>query len=229
MRPVLTYRSRRTRNVTPEFVHALGQDKLILNVGAGSTDYGRNVLNLDIAPGPAIHVVGVAESLPFRDETFDAVVFQAVLEHVFDARKALAEIARVLLPGGLLLIEVPFIQGYHAAPADYRRFTVAGLRTELTLNGFEVEETGIAVGPASAMSWVMAEFLALSLSGRSARGYRIARIFTTWLAWPIKWMDLWLDGHEMAHVIASGVWAKAQRPTNRDDEQAAPRPALDMR
>jgi SAM-dependent methyltransferase len=215
--------------VTPEFVHALGQDKLILNVGAGSTDYGRNVLNLDIAPGPAIHVVGVAESLPFRDETFDAVVFQAVLEHVFDARKALAEIARVLLPGGLLLIEVPFIQGYHAAPADYRRFTVAGLRTELTLNGFEVEETGIAVGPASAMSWVMAEFLALSLSGRSARGYRIARIFTTWLAWPIKWMDLWLDGHEMAHVIASGVWAKAQRPTNRDDEQAAPRPALDMR
>jgi hypothetical protein len=28
----------------------------------------------------------------------------------------------------------------------------------------------------------------------------------------LKWSDSWLEGHEMAHVIASGVWAQARRP-----------------
>jgi SAM-dependent methyltransferase len=212
VRPLLTHRSRRTRDVIPAFIRSRRQDETILNIGAGSTDYGPHVLNLDIAPGAAIHVVGVAEALPFCAESFDAVVFQAVLEHVLDAREALAEIRRVLRPGGSVLIEVPFMQGYHAAPADYRRYTEVGLRTELTLNGFVVEDGGIAVGPASAMAWVSAEFLALLLSGRSARGYRVARVVTTWLAWPLKWSDSWLEGHEMAHVIASGVWAQARRP-----------------
>jgi SAM-dependent methyltransferase len=211
VRPLLTYRSRATRDLTPSFVRSFPADATILNIGAGLTDYGRNVVSLDIAPSPAIDVVGVAEALPFRDGAFDGVVFQAVLEHVRDASTALKEIARVLRPGGSVFVEVPFIQGYHAAPADYRRFTVNGLRAELTDHGFSVDDAGVAVGPASAMAWIAAEYLALLLSGRSARAYRIARVFTTWLAWPLKWSDAWLDRHQMAHVVASGVWAKGVR------------------
>ena len=74
-----------------------------------------------------------------------------------------------------------------------------------------MDDAGVAVGPASAMAWIAAEYLALLLSGRSARAYRIARVFTTWFAWPLKWSDAWLDRHEMAHVVASGVWAKGVR------------------
>lgn len=215
-RPLLTHRSHATRDLVPTFVAALPAAASVLNVGAGERTYGPNVVNLDIAPGRSIHVVGIAEELPFRDGVFDAVVFQAVLEHVRDASAALREIARVLRPGGSVLVEVPFIQGYHPTPGDYRRFTVTGLKAELERQGFEVEDSGIAVGPASAMAWVAAEYLALLVSGRSARAYRIARILTTWLAWPLKWSDAWLDTHEMAHVIASGVWAKGVRPHAAD-------------
>jgi SAM-dependent methyltransferase len=212
VRPLLTHRSKARRELTPRFVQSFPDRATILNVGAGGTEYGTNVVNLDIAPGSGIDVVGVAEALPFRDGAFDGVVFQAVLEHVRDASKALSEIARVLRPGGSVLVEVPFMQGYHAAPADYRRFTVNGLRQELASHGFTVVAGGVAVGPASAMAWITAEYLALLLSGRSGRVYRVTRIFTTWLAWPLKWTDSWLDGHEMAHVVASGVWAQGTKP-----------------
>jgi SAM-dependent methyltransferase len=211
VRPSLVYRSGHTRSLTREFVESASQSALLLNIGAGASDYGERPINLDIAPAPGIDVVGVAEYLPFREFSFDGVVFQAVLEHVSDGRRALSEIHRVLRPGGTVLIEVPFIQGYHAAPRDYRRYTEEGLRNELEQHGFAVDETGVAVGPASAMAWVAAEFLALLISGRSAHIYRFARLATTWVACPIKWADSWLDSHEMAHVIASGVWAKAHR------------------
>ncbi len=213
LRPKPTHRSRYTSRLTPAFVDSFPADALILNVGAGGRDYGRRVLNLDIAPMPGIDLVGVAERLPFRDGTFDGVVFQAVLEHVRDSRRALEEILRVLKPGGAVFVEVPFIQGFHPSPHDNRRYTEPGLRIELEQHGFEVEASGVAIGPASAMAWVTSEFLALLVSGRSARAYQYARLATDWLVWPIKWADVWLERHEMAHAIASGVWARARRPS----------------
>ena len=49
--------------------------------------------------------VGVGESLPYPDETFDAVVCVDVLEHVADLKKVISEIARVLKPGGMFLFD----------------------------------------------------------------------------------------------------------------------------
>ena len=49
--------------------------------------------------------VGVGESLPYADAAFDVVVCVDVLEHVADLHKVLAEIARVLRPGGLFLYD----------------------------------------------------------------------------------------------------------------------------
>ena len=44
--------------------------------------------------------VGVGEALPYADNSFDAVVCVDVLEHVVDLRRVIAEVARVLRPGG---------------------------------------------------------------------------------------------------------------------------------
>ncbi|PLL13652.1 3-demethylubiquinone-9 3-O-methyltransferase [Tabrizicola sp. TH137] len=48
---------------------------------------------------------GVGEALPYADASFDTVVCVDVLEHVADLPKVLAEVARVLKPGGLFLFD----------------------------------------------------------------------------------------------------------------------------
>jgi len=49
--------------------------------------------------------VGVGEALPYDDAVFDAVVCVDVLEHVDDLERVLAEVARVLRPGGWFLFD----------------------------------------------------------------------------------------------------------------------------
>jgi SAM-dependent methyltransferase len=205
LRPTTTYKSAAKSQVA-DFATAFAADSLVLNIGGGSRRYGSNVLNLDIEPMPGIGVIGVAERLPFADESCDGVILQAVLEHVVDENDTLAECFRVLRPGGKLLVEIPFIQGDHPAPGDYRRYTEQGLRQIVERHGFPAEASGVAVGPASALAWVLAEFLALLVSVRSRKLYRLALLGTTFIAWPVKFLDRVLDRHPMAHVIASGVW-----------------------
>ena len=53
------------------------------------------------------HIQCSAESLCFRDDTFDIVTAAGVLEYVADDTQALREIYRVLRPGGTLIISVP--------------------------------------------------------------------------------------------------------------------------
>lgn len=49
--------------------------------------------------------VGVGEKLPYQDAVFDVVVCVDVLEHVADLTAVIAEIARVLKPGGIFLFD----------------------------------------------------------------------------------------------------------------------------
>jgi SAM-dependent methyltransferase len=55
----------------------------------------------------AVAVTGDALTLPFADASFDRVIAAEVLEHVVDDRAAIAELARVLRPGGRLAVTVP--------------------------------------------------------------------------------------------------------------------------
>ena len=76
--------------------------------------------------------------LPFSDESFDTAVSFQVLEHVPQPERMLAEISRVLKPGGVLVLTAPHIWGIHEEPQDYYRFTPYGLR-------YLVETVGLCV------------------------------------------------------------------------------------
>lgn len=49
--------------------------------------------------------VGIGETLPYKNRSFDAVVCVDVLEHVADLNKVLSEVNRTLRPGGLFLFD----------------------------------------------------------------------------------------------------------------------------
>ena len=78
-------------------------------------------------------------TFPFDADRFDSVTLFQVLEHVFEPEAFLAEVRRVLKPGGRLLITVPFVWDEHEQPYDYGRYSTFGLRRLLDRNGFNVE------------------------------------------------------------------------------------------
>ncbi|MBK7642328.1 MAG: class I SAM-dependent methyltransferase [Planctomycetes bacterium] len=86
----------------------------------------------------SVDVFGDGRRLPFADASFETVLSTEVLEHVLSPRAVVEEMARVLKPGGRLLVTVPFMQPLHEIPSDFYRYTPFALRRM-------VEETGLVV------------------------------------------------------------------------------------
>jgi SAM-dependent methyltransferase len=70
------------------------------------------------------------------DASADFILCTETLEHVLDARSFLAEAARCLVPGGRILLTVPFSARWHYIPFDYWRFTPSSLAHLLAEAGF---------------------------------------------------------------------------------------------
>jgi SAM-dependent methyltransferase len=77
----------------------------------GATAYGSDIatdrLVIGRQRGATGLLVGAGESLPLANETMDVVVLNEVIEHVTDDRATMAEVARVLAPGGVAVIYAP--------------------------------------------------------------------------------------------------------------------------
>ncbi|HQP97157.1 MAG TPA: methyltransferase domain-containing protein [bacterium] len=126
----------------------------VLDAGAGSKAYAARLsefaaeyVSLDVTVERAMpSVVGSVLGLPFADASFDTVFCSQVLEHVPEPATAVREIARVLVPGGTLLLTAPHLAYLHNEPHDYFRFTSHGLRHLCVSAGLEVEEIRPAGG-----------------------------------------------------------------------------------
>jgi SAM-dependent methyltransferase len=77
---------------------------------------------------------------PFAEGEFDSVLCNQVLEHVFEPDLFVAELHRVLKPGGTLVLTVPFVWDEHEQPYDYARYSSFGLRHLLSKHGFVLDE-----------------------------------------------------------------------------------------
>jgi SAM-dependent methyltransferase len=75
---------------------------------------------------------------PFENSSFDSVLCNQVLEHVFDPKLFLSEINRVLKLNGFFLLTVPFVWDEHEQPNDFGRYTSFGLKHLLNDAGFSV-------------------------------------------------------------------------------------------
>jgi SAM-dependent methyltransferase len=91
---------------------------------------------------PGEGVVGSATDLPFADGTFDVVSAFDVVEHCADDSRAVAELVRVLAPGGRLLLSVPAYQwawsDHDVRAGHHRRYTRAGIVRLVEGSGLQV-------------------------------------------------------------------------------------------
>ncbi len=78
------------------------------------------------------------ESVPLSDNSQTAVFLFNILEHLNAHDKVLAEIRRLLRPGGKLLGTVPFLVNVHPDPHDFVRFTGEALHELFVKNGFTI-------------------------------------------------------------------------------------------
>jgi SAM-dependent methyltransferase len=192
------------------------ETQLVADLGSGTREYAQSVVCVDGVGYPSVHVVANLETLPFQNDSLAGVVSVAVLEHAQHPAAQVAEMRRVLAPGGRAMCFVPFIQGFHASPHDYQRYTQPGLR-EL-FRDFEILSVSVGAGPTSGMLWIVQEWIALALSFGSVRLYRLLLPCTWLLLWPLKFLDLLLVHHPNATVIASGHFIEVRKTATAGSE-----------
>ncbi|MBI3970783.1 MAG: class I SAM-dependent methyltransferase [Chloroflexi bacterium] len=194
---------------------------LVLDAGAGRLAHRPSVLqspnvrryvSIDyVASHPELGAVAdLLAGLPFADETFDCVVCSQVLEHVAEPRTALAEIARVLTPDGLLLLSVPHLSFVHGAPEDYYRYTPYGVAHLLRRAGLVPVSVTVAGGLLSLLSTPtsMGMLLAADIAGFSSPLRALASSLNRSLVAGSRWLEARLDPNGL---FALNVVAVAQK------------------
>ena len=135
-------------------------DGVVLDLGAGqpSSSYP-NTIQIEIRKYRDTDIVFIGDRLPFRDNTVDGVISQAVLEHVRDPQQHVAEILRVLKPGGTVVLDGAFMQPLHGAPYHYFNSTYyafAALFAEFSKKEIRVPPY---LKPWVSLQWILRSYL----------------------------------------------------------------------
>jgi SAM-dependent methyltransferase len=177
---------------------------LVLNIGSGNSPCQVGVVNVDMMDYENVDAVCDIHRLPFKDNSIDAVMSLAVLEHVREPAVVLKEVHRVLKPGGRVFSVIPFMQPFHASPHDYQRYTLPGI--EYLHRDFDIVESGVFSGPVSGALWAVQEGLASVMSLGSERLRNLLTIWLMLLTWPVKFLDLLIMHFPTAKNVASNFY-----------------------
>ena len=182
-------------------------EQIICELGSGCSRYHSDIINVDLEDYAGVDVQASVDELPFVDESVDGIISLAVLEHVKDIHKAIAEYHRILKTGGESFCLIPFMQGIHASPSDYSRYTDDGLRN--LFNIFSEVRVIPSGGPTSAFLWIFQEWFAMTFSFGSKFLYWFLYMLLFSIM-PLKFIDKLLVKHPQARNIASSflIFAK---------------------
>ncbi|MCO5314712.1 MAG: class I SAM-dependent methyltransferase [Solirubrobacterales bacterium] len=171
----------------------------MLDVGCGNkpylpflADHAGSYWGVDAVDGARVDRVSVAEELPFGEAEFDVVICTQVLEHVDDPVRVLAEIYRVLAPGGVVFLSTHGVFIYHPDPPtsdrDYWRWTHSGLLRIFRQSG---EYTELEIVPqgnvVASLGYVAAQYV--DELGQRLPGKLIGRLMLLTLNSIAEWVD----------------------------------------
>ena len=129
------------------FARSLPEGARVLDAGSGECQYAnrfarQRYCGVDLGIGDAawnyseLDAIADLTRLPFGNGVFAACLNIVTLEHVREPARVVAEMARVLEPGGRLLLVAPHEWEVHQAPHDFFRYTRHGMEHLLRAAGF---------------------------------------------------------------------------------------------
>ncbi len=187
------------------------ESNIILNLGSGPV-YFRNrtdIINVDIFDFGEVDIVADCEELPIENDTVDMIINVAMLEHAKNPEAVVHEMFRILKPSGEAICFLPFVQPFHAAPHDYQRWTLPGVKR--LFREFSNIEAGIAAGPTSGMLWVLQEWVSILLSFGSRSLHDIVFMILMLITFPLKYIDVLITKYPDSEKIASGFYVFANK------------------
>jgi len=123
-------------------------DMLVLDAGAGDAPYRHlfrhvryETADLKTVDKPYADVTYECDlaDIPVEDNRFDRIIFNQVLEHVPDPANVLAELCRVMKPGGKMVCSAPLLFDEHEQPYDFYRYTQFAYEPLFSRAGLKVD------------------------------------------------------------------------------------------
>jgi uncharacterized protein YbaR (Trm112 family)/SAM-dependent methyltransferase len=190
----------------------------VLIIGGGVITTGTGILintegiisvESDVSFGPRTELILDSHNIPFSDRTFDAVILQAVLEHVIDPFVCISEVERVLKDSGIVYVATPFMQQVHMGRYDFTRFTYLGHRR--LLRKFKEIDAGISAGPGVALAWSIKFFLRSLFKNKTLQ--IIMEILTGLLFFWLKYIDYLTVNNNASYEAASSYYFIGRKHT----------------
>lgn len=169
----------------------------VLDVGCGEQPYralvegcGRQYVGMDVVQNStrSVNVVAPLETVPRPEQPYAAVLCTEVLEHVYDIDLAFEGLRRLVAPGGLAVLTVPFVFPLHMEPHDFRRLTPHGIARLADDHGFGVEAITRLGGAVEAVATLVADASILPAT-RAAFDRVKARVLRMAAARLISWLQ----------------------------------------
>jgi SAM-dependent methyltransferase len=172
-----------------EFAGKLPKGSRVLDAGAGASKYRPFFQHCDyktqdfcqyqgdlVKYTQAIDYVCDITAIPLPDASLDAVVCTEVIEHVLEPAAVVAEFARLLKPGGKLLLSAPMLSNLHMEPYHYYGgFTEYWYRYWLPAKGFKIDSVTPVGGPGQAcVALILTFYFAWQSADRKASPLRRA-------------------------------------------------------
>jgi hypothetical protein len=156
------------------------------------------IVRLDICDGQNIDIVADATNLPKDIGLFDSVILQSVPEHVENISMLFQQVTSVLKNGGVLYIEMPFLQGVHGDPSDFWRATIPGLAH--LVSPCKIIMAGVSGGPFGSLIWIISDLLSNISQSKGLNS--LVRFVLRWILAPFRVFDILLLNTEAAKRLA---------------------------